>query len=462
MAPEEQLAWEKEAGRKAGAAAIAAGALLLLASFYPAIVGARLDSVREFERFLRFDRDPSLVFVPSILQALGYAAAAVALAYLARVTRARRDQQAGVTKIFAVAGPAANAVAALLLAYAVYHVSTQLADLNLPRDVTAPGEGAAGLAGTQVRGEDAIRDLQTDSGLYTAAAVIDFAANLTLGFALVLVGLNAMRAGLLSRFIGIIGIIAGVLTVVFRGAGIIESFWLVAIGFLFLDRLPNGRGPAWSAVEAIPWPSAMERKAAQLEERNEAEGAYDEDETRTTRTSREDDGEPGRGRAALRKRRHAAPGLEEAQEEAPALGGARQVHDRRDLVAQAGQLERLLDEPVRADAERVVAVRATGPRGQDDDRHVLGRGQLAQLAGQVVAVHAGHHDVDDRQVGRILGRDLEQRLEPVGREQRLMARPLQVRRDQVADVVGIVDDEHAQLPDLIAHTSLIVRRARSL
>ncbi|MEJ7715557.1 MAG: hypothetical protein WKF40_07580 [Thermoleophilaceae bacterium] len=27
---------------------------------------------------------------------------------------------------------------------------------------------------------------------------------------------------------------------------------------LFLDRWPNGRGPAWSAVEAIPWPTAAE------------------------------------------------------------------------------------------------------------------------------------------------------------------------------------------------------------
>ena len=35
-------------------------------------------------------------------------------------------------------------------------------------------------------------------------------------------------------------------------------FWTVALGVLFLDRWPNGRGPAWSVVEAIPWPTAAQ------------------------------------------------------------------------------------------------------------------------------------------------------------------------------------------------------------
>jgi len=288
--PDDQLEWEQRAGRPAGYAALAAGALLLLQLFYPALVGARIDSVREFERYTRFHSDPDLIVVPYGMQALGYLAAAVALAYLARATVARRTEMGRPMRIMAIAGPVANAIAAVLLAAAVLKVAGQLADLHLNDEVTNRAAGLTGLAANHAVAEDAIRDLQTDDGLFTTAAYIDLAANLALGFGVVLVGLNAMRAGLLSRFLGILGIIVGVLTVLFRGAGIIEAFWLVAPGALFLDRWPNGRGPAWSTVEAIPWPSAADAQRARMDadaeegldededEEEEEEDAYDEDE----------------------------------------------------------------------------------------------------------------------------------------------------------------------------------------
>jgi hypothetical protein len=72
----------------------------------------------------------------------------------------------------------------------------------------------------------------------------------------VTLGINAMRAGLLSRVMGILGVVIGVLFVLFQGAGLFAGPWLVALGSLFLNRWPNGRGPAWETVEAIPWPSA--------------------------------------------------------------------------------------------------------------------------------------------------------------------------------------------------------------
>ena len=46
-----------------------------------------------------------------------------------------------------------------------------------------------------------------------------------------------------------------------RGA-FVQLFWIVALGMLFLNRWPNGRGPAWSVVEAIPWPTAADAQAA--------------------------------------------------------------------------------------------------------------------------------------------------------------------------------------------------------
>ena len=278
VGPDEQLEWEQRAARPAGIAAIAAGALLLLQLFYPALVGARIDSAREFERYTRFDESPDLILVPYLMQAVAYLAAAVALGYLARATLARRTEMGRPMLGMAIAGPLANAVAAVLLAIAVLNVAGKVGDLGLSDAVKDGAPGLAGLSGNLATAEDAVRDLQTDTGLFIAAGYIDLAANLALGFGLVLVGLNAMRAGLLSRFLGILAIIVGVLTVLFRGAGIIEAFWLVAVGAVILNRWPGGRGPAWSTVEAIPWPSAMDAQRARMDEEAEALADDEDDE----------------------------------------------------------------------------------------------------------------------------------------------------------------------------------------
>jgi hypothetical protein len=83
-----------------------------------------------------------------------------------------------------------------------------------------------------------------------------------MAFAFILISLNAMRAGTLSKFMGIVGIIVGVLFVIplLGSVPIVEVFWVGALGILFLDRWPQGgRGPAWDAGEAIPWPTAQDR-----------------------------------------------------------------------------------------------------------------------------------------------------------------------------------------------------------
>jgi hypothetical protein len=34
----------------------------------------------------------------------------------------------------------------------------------------------------------------------------------------------------------------------------VQIFWLGAMGVLFMNRWPGGRGPAWETGEAEPWP----------------------------------------------------------------------------------------------------------------------------------------------------------------------------------------------------------------
>ena len=61
---------------------------------------------------------------------------------------------------------------------------------------------------------------------------------------IVLVALNAMRAGLLTRMLGYIGIVAGAMLVLFP-LPIVQIFWLGGLGFVLLGRWPGGDPPAW-------------------------------------------------------------------------------------------------------------------------------------------------------------------------------------------------------------------------
>jgi hypothetical protein len=61
---------------------------------------------------------------------------------------------------------------------------------------------------------------------------------------------------------GILGVITGAL-VVFQLTGVssvIQAFWLGALGLLFLEKWPGGRGPAWESGQPEPWPSAAQRR----------------------------------------------------------------------------------------------------------------------------------------------------------------------------------------------------------
>jgi hypothetical protein len=82
-----------------------------------------------------------------------------------------------------------------------------------------------------------------------------------------------MRVGLLSRFMGILGVIVGATFVLpLDQQGIIRVFWLGALAALVLGRWPSGLPAAWTAGEAVPWPTQQE-----LRERREAAREGDDD-----------------------------------------------------------------------------------------------------------------------------------------------------------------------------------------
>ena len=206
----------------------------------------------DVERLVQIDAESGDLLVASGIRSLAYALTAGVLLYLYRVAKQRRPELPRVALVLAIAGPVAYAIVGFLI---------QLVQIDAARDFLSSGPRTEDRAGDLLRG-GSVRDVSL-FGLFPSVA---------LGLAFVLVNLHAMRAGLVSRFMGILGIVIGVFFVLpLLGAGgppFVQLFWLAALGALFLGRWPGGRGPAWESGRPEPWPSALER----ARERDEALG----------------------------------------------------------------------------------------------------------------------------------------------------------------------------------------------
>ena len=78
---------------------------------------------------------------------------------------------------------------------------------------------------------------------------------------------GAMRVGLLTRWMGVLGIFTGVLIFLPIGgddardrARLLDG---TAMGMLYAERWPGGDPPAWTSGEARPWPTRADQRAAQ-------------------------------------------------------------------------------------------------------------------------------------------------------------------------------------------------------
>jgi hypothetical protein len=173
-----------------------------------------------------------------VVRGLAYLAFAWALTFLAVATRARRPELPRLVTYVALVGAVLAGFATILggvgTALAVSHF------LDGPRTV------------------DAASDVATNSLLITAN-MISLLAQLALAAGVLLVSLNAMRVGLLTRFLGVLGMICGGLAVLSQFVfAFVSTFWLVAIGLVFLGVPQSGVPPAWRTGKAEPWPSQRE------------------------------------------------------------------------------------------------------------------------------------------------------------------------------------------------------------
>lgn len=109
-------------------------------------------------------------------------------------------------------------------------------------------------------GDDLAQKLSDDSSGRQVVADLLLPALIGLITAVVYTCLHAMRVGLLTRFMGTLGMAIGVSVVLVALFPLL--LYTLALGLVFLGRLPGGRPPAWAAGEAVPWPAPGQQAAA--------------------------------------------------------------------------------------------------------------------------------------------------------------------------------------------------------
>jgi uncharacterized BrkB/YihY/UPF0761 family membrane protein len=234
-----------------------------------------------------------------IMQALGFLLLMAPLFYLFRAVRARsprvRPQMVGLI----VAGSLFLAVSAALTIGARTDAADQFVGGEASSTLSAaeakekcesdrksegakefaeelePAKGEAALAACekQKREDDQAENALGEASLAALVSALGLAGALAFVVSFFYTGLWAMRTGLLTRFWGSLGMVAGI-TFLLGPLFVVALVWLVYFAFLLFGKVPGGKPPAWEAGEAVPWPTPGERAAAELEPGEEAdEGA---------------------------------------------------------------------------------------------------------------------------------------------------------------------------------------------
>jgi len=183
-------------------------------------------------------------YVGAACSVIGAIAIAFVLDFLLRATRARNPalpwQIRPLPWIGAIGVAIFTAVYQIALAVNVEHFATQ---------------------GTQTY-EEARKAIEAG-----VPPVVGPLVQLALALAIVMIAVNAMRVGLLTRFLGYLGAISGALFLIaLVPIPIVQAYWLGALAMLFAGRSPSGTPPAWQSGEAIPWPSPAEMREQRVRE----------------------------------------------------------------------------------------------------------------------------------------------------------------------------------------------------
>jgi hypothetical protein len=247
VTPDETLLYESRVRYRQVVVAVAAGVLLIVASViqlggpHTKVDELTLDLITANKRF-------PLDLIASVINALASLSIAWTLLFLYRASKARNPERVRpYIKIITLLGGGLAAVAgtvyAIVVAIKVHEFAT---------------------TGSQTYEE--ANHLTSGAGLL-ALQLLGQAAALLVAVAFVLTALQAMNQGLLSRFMGYLGMFAGAL-VLFQitQVPVVQCFWLLAVAYLISGRWPTGVPAAWSSGRSEPWPSSAEMRTRRAAE----------------------------------------------------------------------------------------------------------------------------------------------------------------------------------------------------
>jgi hypothetical protein len=261
----EQVARESERRSRLAVPALAGGVLYLLSGIMisstlngaptvgllqglaPALSGEANPAVSPRAAEVKFISHHSLALIAgSALAAIAIGGLTLVLLLLADATRFRRPNMWSAARPLVLGGGIALAVVSI-----GHQVVSAIETHNF-----ATGHNFT---------NDAVDNALTKGTANVITDYLDLLAGLAFAAGMIGVMLNALRVGLIARWMGILGIFTGILIFVPLGGAqleIVPAFWMVMMGILYAGRWPNGDPPAWAAGEARPWPSQASQRAA--------------------------------------------------------------------------------------------------------------------------------------------------------------------------------------------------------
>jgi hypothetical protein len=252
--PQKQLEWEARQRPRAGVAAVIAVLAMLGGLIGTVQLGNDVPNPSGIETFQRalepgpVDRLPSLQ-IPALeylvdhqaawlllgaLGMIGAIAGGWSMGFLAVATRARRPELRRWVVYLPIVGGVLAGLAFFL---------REVAQLVHAHEV--------------LDGSRTVAQATDIGGLLIFAGALGFVGQLATAGGYVLVSLHAMRAGLLTRLLGTLGIGAGIFTIlpILPFGPLLQLLLQAALALIFFRFWMGGIPPAWESGRAEPWPS---------------------------------------------------------------------------------------------------------------------------------------------------------------------------------------------------------------
>ena len=246
MSADDALLYESRVRQRTVILATAAGVLVLLAAVI-SLAGPQANVNEETLGLIYVNKRFPIDLISAVINGVASLGAAATLVFLWRAAHARNPERVRpYLRICAIVGGVLAAVAG------VAYQTIQAVDAH--KFVTT---------GTQTY--DQAQHLLS-GGILPAFQLADLLAALLVAISFVLVSLQAMNVGLLTRFTGYLGMFAGALVIFpIVQVPIVQTYWLLAVAYLVSGRWPSGVPPAWRSGRAEPWPTSAEMRAQRLD-----------------------------------------------------------------------------------------------------------------------------------------------------------------------------------------------------